>query len=79
MNIFTFWGIGLPLAAYLAFETSLEVRGLWIGVAIVTYIQFFAITTLVSCLNWKREALRAAKLVSDNRPQELAQVDKSAA
>ncbi len=31
LHVVAFWGIGVPLGAFLGFETSLRERGLWIG------------------------------------------------
>lgn len=31
ISLFSYWILGLPLAAWLAFNTPLEVRGLWLG------------------------------------------------
>ena len=71
MNVFTYWGVGIPLAAYLGFRTPLGVSGLWIGVVTVAYVQLAALSVLISCLNWDREAERAARLVERNTPQEV--------
>jgi MATE family multidrug resistance protein len=31
LHMVAFWGIGIPLGAYLGFRTALRERGLWIG------------------------------------------------
>ena len=63
MNLATFWGLGVPLAAILGFKTSLAVKGLWLGVATSVWAQFASMMTFISCLNWESEAARAAILV----------------
>ena len=64
LNLVTYWGIGIPLAASLAFAAHLGIKGLWLGVMVVTYIQLVAILTLIlGFLDWNKEAERAASLI----------------
>ena len=35
LNLLTFWGVGLPLCAFLGFKQGMGVRGLWIGMTTV--------------------------------------------
>ena len=34
LHLVAFWGLGVPLGAYLGFETTLRERGLWVGLVV---------------------------------------------
>ena len=74
LNLLTFWGVGLPLAAGLAFphDQRLGITGLWIGMCTVVYVQCIAMRILIWRFDWHQESLRAAKLVSSNSSEKSA-------
>lgn len=43
------------------------VKGFWLGVAVSVWVQFGTMLTFITCLNWDKEALRAAALVQANK------------
>ncbi len=71
LNLLTFWGVGLPLAAGLAFphDQRLGITGLWIAMVTVVYTQCLAMSILIWRFNLHRESLRATTLVSSNRSE----------
>ena len=55
----SFWGVGLPLSALLAFKAGWGVRGLLSGIAFATMVQVLLLTTILCSFNWQREARTA--------------------
>ena len=49
LNVISFYTIGLPMAWLLCFRTSLEVRGLMIGISCGTGFQVVAVLSLILC------------------------------
>lgn len=52
----SFWGLGLPVAALLAFKAGWGVRGLLAGLAFATVVQGAAMVAVLCRFNWQREA-----------------------
>ncbi|KAK9834158.1 hypothetical protein WJX81_003586 [Elliptochloris bilobata] len=67
MNLGTYWALGVPLAAWLAFRQHKGVFGLWAGIVIATNVQAVAMTVLVGAFDWPHEAQRACELVGEAR------------
>lgn len=75
LNLSTFWGIGVPLAAFLGFKASLGVKGFWLGVSVSAWAQVFTMLIFIGCLDWEQEALRAAALVQSNKEGDYKKLD----
>lgn len=57
LNLFGWWGLGVPLAAALALPSmgGLNVQGLWAGFAVASAVQAAAQYAVVSRLDWDQE------------------------
>lgn len=69
INLMTFWGLGIPLAAALAFSNGqrLGTRGLWIAMSTVVAVQSLAMGLLLHFqFDWEKESMRAASRVKSN-------------
>ena len=51
-NFLSFWGLGVPLGALLAFKFDLSVSGLWIGMAIALSLAMILSWTTIFRTNW---------------------------
>lgn len=63
----SYWCIGLPLAAVLAFSLGWGTLGLWLALAAATLLQCGAMSVVALRLNWKQEAERAMANVDRDR------------
>lgn len=63
-NFVSYWLLGLPLAALLAFRLRLGVHGLWLGLLTGTSFQAVTLGFIVSRFSWAAEARQAAVRVA---------------
>mmetsp|Transcript_9292 Transcript_9292/g.14353 ORF Transcript_9292/g.14353 Transcript_9292/m.14353 type:complete len:515 (+) Transcript_9292:103-1647(+) len=63
LNFLTYYVIGLPLAAILAFPAQLETHGIWIGMSVSMYVGAFVGVILVARTDWDMLARDAMKRV----------------
>lgn len=64
INIVTYWGVGIPLAATLAFKVGLGVKGLYLGLLATTSMQGVVMLLILAFFfDWDKEARRAVALV----------------
>lgn len=59
INLFMYWGIGLPFACLLAFRMGLGAMGLWTGLACTASLQSLILSWIVFKFDWNAEAQRA--------------------
>ena len=65
--VVAYWIVALPVAHYLAFERKMEVVGLVSGMTAGTWVHCGLMCVLVcGCVNWKKEAERAAERVGSS-------------
>lgn len=78
INLLTFWGLGLPLSAVLGFshDQRLGIRGFWIGLCTIVWVQCAAMRTLTWFFDWKLESLKAASRMERNSTDRIASDDK---
>ncbi|KAG2451395.1 hypothetical protein HYH02_003996 [Chlamydomonas schloesseri] len=62
-NLVGWWGVGVPLAYYLALHTDLGVAGLWGGFATASALQAAVQWAVVLRLDWEGEVGRAAEML----------------
>lgn len=60
LNLLSYYVLGLPLGALLAFGFKLGLVGLWVGLAFATNFQTAALGVLLSRLDWDAQAVKAA-------------------
>jgi MATE family multidrug resistance protein len=63
INLFVYWGVGLPVSAVLAFWVKLGSLGLWTGLACTASAQALILSLCVFGFDWDAEAQRAKALV----------------
>ena len=63
INLFIYWGVGLPVSAALAFWVKLGSLGLWTGLACTASAQALILSMCVFSFDWDAEAQRAKALV----------------
>ncbi|PNW77624.1 hypothetical protein CHLRE_10g444900v5 [Chlamydomonas reinhardtii] len=64
INLFMYWGIGLPFACLLAFRMGLGAMGLWTGLACTASLQSLILSWIVFKFDWNAEAQRAKALIA---------------
>eukprot|EP00602_Paraphysomonas_sp_CaronLab_P011120 CAMPEP_0185039292 /NCGR_PEP_ID=MMETSP1103-20130426/36004_1 /TAXON_ID=36769 /ORGANISM="Paraphysomonas bandaiensis, Strain Caron Lab Isolate" /LENGTH=317 /DNA_ID=CAMNT_0027578123 /DNA_START=735 /DNA_END=1688 /DNA_ORIENTATION=+ len=84
--IFSYYIVGLPLAALLAFKARLGVPGLCWGLTVGTWTHFLLYLLLVCRIDWKEESIAARKLLlgikgksagsTENAPKTTGDVDE---
>ncbi|PSC70081.1 MATE efflux family [Micractinium conductrix] len=79
-NVSSYWGVGIPLAYYLAFPRGLGLQGLWWGLACTNTMQGCIMATLSLLFNFPNEARRAvAKAQAEAARAEAQRAAKAAA
>ncbi|KAG2445740.1 hypothetical protein HXX76_000346 [Chlamydomonas incerta] len=71
-NLVGWWGVGVPLAYYLALNTDLGVAGLWGGFATASALQAVVQWAVVMRLDWEGEVERAAEMLRASEAAEAA-------
>lgn len=71
-NLVGWWGVGVPLAYYLALHTDLGVAGLWGGFATASALQAVVQWAVVMRLDWEGEVQRAAEMLRASEAAEAA-------
>ena len=66
-NFVSYWAIGIPLSALLAFRFNAGVHGLWGGLLVATTLQAIGLSILVARFDWPGEAAKAAARVQQTR------------
>ncbi|GIL78274.1 hypothetical protein Vretimale_7649 [Volvox reticuliferus] len=64
INLFMYWGLGLPFACLLAFRMGLGAMGLWTGLACTASLQSLILSWIVFKFDWNAEAQRAKALIA---------------
>ncbi|XP_021896717.1 protein DETOXIFICATION 18-like isoform X2 [Carica papaya] len=64
VNLAMFFFLGLPIAALLAFKTSLHIKGLWIGLICGLGCQTTTLLLITFCRNWRKLNLRVDREVA---------------
>jgi MATE family multidrug resistance protein len=65
MNVFSFWLIGVPLGAFLAFKLNLGLPGLWIGFVVGTSTIAMIGLVIISRVDWNQRAIEAQDRVNE--------------
>ncbi|XP_051138757.1 protein DETOXIFICATION 25-like [Andrographis paniculata] len=60
VNLVCFYVIGLPLGVVLGYVTSLQVKGIWIGMLSGVIAETFVLTFMMWRTNWDEEVLKAS-------------------
>ncbi len=63
LNLAGWWGVGVPLAYYLALPAGMGVQGLWGGFATASALQAVVQHAVVARMDWEEEVRRAKELV----------------
>ncbi|KAE8648998.1 protein DETOXIFICATION 8 isoform X1 [Cucumis sativus] len=63
VNLGSYYIVGIPLAAVLAFVVHLRVKGLWIGLVSGATLQTFLFALITTFTNWHQQALKARERV----------------
>lgn len=63
LNLAGWWGVGVPLAYYLAFNCGMNVQGLWAGFATASALQAAVQLGFVLRFDWDNEVERAQAMV----------------
>ncbi|GJT19248.1 DETOXIFICATION 12-like protein [Tanacetum coccineum] len=58
-NLAAFYLVGIPVAAFLGFCTSLRGEGLWIGILVGATIQVVLLSAVTICTNYEKQATKA--------------------
>ncbi|PSC71531.1 MATE efflux family [Micractinium conductrix] len=66
-NLCSYWLLGVPMAAYLAFWRGLGVHGLWWGLVIINTCQGTLMTIIALRFDFNKEAAKAAARTLDPR------------
>ncbi|KAH7853552.1 hypothetical protein Vadar_003881 [Vaccinium darrowii] len=61
INLCSFYVIGVPLGALLAYVAGLEIRGLWIGMLSGVGVQILALSFMVWRTNWELQVIKASE------------------
>lgn len=64
INLFMYWGVGLPFACLLAFKMGLGAMGLWTGLACTASLQSLILSIIVFKFDWNAEVVRAKALIA---------------
>ncbi|KAL6774561.1 hypothetical protein ACKKBG_A25485 [Auxenochlorella protothecoides x Auxenochlorella symbiontica] len=72
-NICSYWGIGIPMAAFLGIKRNLGLRGLWWGLVIVNLLQGCVMLGIASTINLSEAADKAAARFEQRRSLTQAQ------
>ncbi|XP_076894990.1 protein DETOXIFICATION 14-like [Bidens hawaiensis] len=59
VNLVAFYLVGIPVAAFLGFCTSLNGEGLWTGLLIGVTIQVILLSVVTFCTNYEKQATKA--------------------
>ena len=54
-NLAAFYLVGIPVAAFLGFCTSLRGEGLWIGILVGAIIQVVLLSAVTICTNYEKQ------------------------
>jgi len=65
INLGSYYLVGLPSAAVLAFVFHLKGRGLWLGIICALIVQVFSLFFIMMRINWEEEAKKAGERVHD--------------
>ncbi|KAI5059245.1 hypothetical protein GOP47_0025564 [Adiantum capillus-veneris] len=63
INLGSFYVVGLPVGCVLAFVLHLEGKGLWLGLTLGAFVQFFIFVIITHFTDWQKEAMKAAMRV----------------
>ncbi|KAF7808808.1 protein DETOXIFICATION 14-like [Senna tora] len=61
VNLGSYYGLGIPIAALLGFWLRFRAKGLWIGIMIGAFCQTILLITITSCTNWEKQASNARR------------------
>ncbi|XP_022973952.1 protein DETOXIFICATION 3-like isoform X2 [Cucurbita maxima] len=72
VNLGSYYIVGIPMAAVLAFVVHLRVKGLWIGLVSGATLQSFLFALITTFTNWHKQALKAReRVLEENTRQNL--------
>ncbi|KAJ0900403.1 hypothetical protein HanPSC8_Chr08g0313461 [Helianthus annuus] len=57
VNLAAFYLVGIPVAAFLGFCTSLRGESLWIGILVGAIIQVIPLSVVTFCTNYEKQVL----------------------
>ncbi|KDP43816.1 hypothetical protein JCGZ_23024 [Jatropha curcas] len=59
VNLGSYYIVGIPSAAVLAFVYHIGGKGLWIGITIAMFVQATSLAIITLCTDWEKQAKRA--------------------
>ncbi|XP_062109982.1 protein DETOXIFICATION 17-like [Humulus lupulus] len=65
INLGAYYVVAIPLAVLFGFFFHIGGMGLWIGIICGLSIQVIALTTVIACTNWEKEAMKAVRRVHE--------------
>ncbi|XP_065851378.1 protein DETOXIFICATION 17-like [Euphorbia lathyris] len=63
VNMGSYYIVGIPLAAVLAFVFHVGGKGLWIGITVAMFVQAICLSTITLCTDWDKQARIAMERV----------------
>ncbi|KAL8161295.1 hypothetical protein V2J09_012784 [Rumex salicifolius] len=67
INAIAYYFIAIPVSGLLGFKFNLKGKGLWGGVLLGEIVQLLALSVMISCTNWNKQATQAQNRVSRGR------------
>ena len=76
-NFISFWLFGVPLSIVLVFVVNMGILGFWLGLLTGEVMQTLIYGVVILTIRWKRQAVRAQKMVSGQEKLESPVHEKS--
>ncbi|KAF7808810.1 protein DETOXIFICATION 14-like [Senna tora] len=67
VNLGSYYGLGIPIAALLGFWLRFRAKGLWIGIMIGAFCQTILLIIIITCTNWEKQARLVRERISKGR------------
>jgi hypothetical protein len=61
-NLSSYYGVGMPIALFLAFRAHLGVPGMWMGLFCAQLVQAALVTIVIARTDWRLQAMKAQEL-----------------
>lgn len=74
-TLISYYGIGMPLALYLAFSKNMELQGLWLGFAIACVALDTGFTFIIMCPNWTKIAEKMRENLDNGKAVRTSEVE----
>lgn len=70
VNLGSFYLVGIPVALLLGFGYKMEGKGLWLGIACGSVLQFLLLAVIAFFSNWQKMAEKARERIFGETPSE---------